>query len=315
MLRLVGGLLLVLLVPVVVLAWRDDGPSAGRTVVDKDPQVQTVRRPFNETAQVYKSLRGLTRPPETERDKFVEEITRAFGEIAADPRDPSREFRRWFHELAGGGAVWHESEITRRGLRELFTRAAERLEVTTGEITREQFLRYASDYLNADNSPRWSRRPPRTPASEARRAFDRLDTNQDELLDDTEMAAELQQVLLRWDHNGDRQIDPEEYEGYYHSRLRRAAREEGVELPGSEGEIEKPKVASDRPRVYRMGRLPDDLPRWFAEVDEDGDGQLGLYEWKQAGRGSADYLRLDLNSDGFVTVEEMLRVLRHAQKE
>jgi hypothetical protein len=62
-----------------------------------------------------------------------------------------------------------------------------------------------------------------------------------------------------------------------------------------------------RPVVYRTGKLPKELPAWFQQLDSDHDAQIGLYEWKAAGRPIAEFLRMDRNNDGFLTVEEVLR--------
>jgi len=62
--------------------------------------------------------------------------------------------------------------------------------------------------------------------------------------------------------------------------------------------------------VYHHGSLPSRLPNWFVELDSDCDGQVALYEWKQSGRPLEEFRKLDLNQDGFVTVEELLRYLK-----
>jgi hypothetical protein len=62
-----------------------------------------------------------------------------------------------------------------------------------------------------------------------------------------------------------------------------------------------------RPVVYRAGNLPANLPDWFAQYDTDRDGQVALYEWKAAGGPVQEFERMDLNHDGFVTAEELLR--------
>jgi Ca2+-binding EF-hand superfamily protein len=57
--------------------------------------------------------------------------------------------------------------------------------------------------------------------------------------------------------------------------------------------------------------LPKGLPAWFADLDADGDGQIGLYEWQEEGKSLREFRTYDLNDDGFITPEE---VIRHMKK-
>jgi hypothetical protein len=66
-----------------------------------------------------------------------------------------------------------------------------------------------------------------------------------------------------------------------------------------------------RPTVHRAGKLPKGLPDWFARLDTDGDGQIGLYEWKAAGRSLDEFRKIDRNGDGLITVEEALRAVKN----
>jgi EF hand len=83
----------------------------------------------------------------------------------------------------------------------------------------------------------------------------------------------------------------------------------GASSPGSDPVFtpSPPPEEEKRPVVYRAGNLPKELPPWFAQLDEDKDGQVGLYEWKKAGRPLNEFQAIDLNGDGFITVEEALR--------
>ena len=56
--------------------------------------------------------------------------------------------------------------------------------------------------------------------------------------------------------------------------------------------------------------LPKGLPKWFKELDKDGDGQIALYEWREGGRDFEEFDVLDLNGDGFITVDEAQRHLK-----
>ena len=84
-----------------------------------------------------------------------------------------------------------------------------------------------------------------------------------------------------------------------------------ADAPGSDPGIAPPPPEEEkRPVVYRAGKLPKELPPWFAQLDEDKDGQVGLYEWKKAGRLLNEFQAIDLNGDGFITVEEALRYVK-----
>jgi hypothetical protein len=89
------------------------------------------------------------------------------------------------------------------------------------------------------------------------------------------------------------------------------------DLPGAPGYV--PETPQDdearRPVVYRSGKLPKDLPAWFEQLDTDQDGQVGLYEWVQAGHSPSDFKALDRNDDGFLTAEELLGCVREANKQ
>jgi len=70
---------------------------------------------------------------------------------------------------------------------------------------------------------------------------------------------------------------------------------------------EPPPPEDKRSVVYRAGNLPQGMPTWFAAYDTDQDGQVALYEWKAQGRSVSDFQNIDLNGDGFITIDEALR--------
>lgn len=60
-------------------------------------------------------------------------------------------------------------------------------------------------------------------------------------------------------------------------------------------------------------RITVDLPQSFLAGDQDRDGQIGLYEWRQWRRGDmAGFLALDHNGDGFLTPAELIKGPRSA---
>src|SRR5439155_1070764 len=86
---------------------------------------------------------------------------------------------------------------------------------------------------------------------------------------------------------------------------------------GSFGGPESSRVASDC-RGGHGGRNPDTrIEGMFRRLVQDGDvladndqdAQVGLYEWKVSGRPIDEFQMYDRNQDGFITVEEVLRVM------
>jgi Ca2+-binding EF-hand superfamily protein len=142
---------------------------------------------------------------------------------------------------------------------------------------------------------------------EARRWFTALDKNKDGVLDREEARTiPALRDFDRYDLNRDGKISVDEWvEAYKDEQGRRGRGSRAVVIQGSQAAQEKEE--EKRPVVYRVGKLPKELPPWFAQYDTDKDGQVGLHEWKAAGRATIEFLSMDANGDGFLTVEEVLR--------
>ncbi len=150
--------------------------------------------------------------------------------------------------------------------------------------------------------------PPRpsedsAPVPGARAAFRKRDLNGDGLLDYDEMDDALRAERDRWDANEDGFIDFAEFTAYLRARhqLERDTARKG-KPPAVELRARKPRGEPDPD-------LPKDLPPWFREYDTDGDGQIGLYEWKAAGQPLRRFREMDDNGDGFLTPDEVLAAL------
>jgi hypothetical protein len=217
--------------------------------------------------------------------------------------------------------------------------------VTNGKMTRQLYLEYSEEMMQemrarfaartgggppGGNSPggtppgRGDARPPggapTSPGAQqtddrldafVRERFKGLDLNGDGVLDREEAArARLVRDFDRWDVNKDGKIDFTEYKAYYLDRTQNrgpGGRGGGGNWPQQPTAPATPEEEDQRPPVYRVGKLPKELPPWFAQLDKDKDAQVGLYEWKAAGRAVKDFLDMDQNGDGFLTPDEVLR--------
>src|SRR5262249_17198544 len=138
--------------------------------------------------------------------------------------------------------------------------------------------------------------------------FKRMDLNENGVLEFNEMSETLQAERDKYDTNHDGVIDLNEFKAYVAARFS-GPRPDGAPGVGPRGGPDDSQPAEEeerkRPQLVRAGNLPREFP--FAYMDRDGDGQIGLYEWKEAGRRISEFLPMDLNNDGFVTVDEYFR--------
>jgi Ca2+-binding EF-hand superfamily protein len=250
-----------------------------------------------------------------------------------------------FNRMSNGKDVVTRADVNPM-MQGMFDRMAERMGNTTGQITRDQFVAYMSQRMAertqggggfparggapaAPGSAPAGEAAPAQPNSQspanggnpendwstwAERMFRRYDQNGDGYLNNDEMPEDLRAERDKWDtdHNG--LIDLNEFKAYFQARMQQRMSEmqngggnwwanPGIQtiLPAAPAEEEEKK-----PVVYKVGKLPKELPAWFQQLDTDKDAQIGLYEWKAAGRSIKEFQEIDRNQDGFLTVDEVL---------
>ena len=153
--------------------------------------------------------------------------------------------------------------------------------------------------------------------AQARESFALLDTDKNGSLSVEELKANgkrgqrLLDDLAKWDTNKNGTIELPEYVEFYKTHNQGKS---GLNPPGAPVDPAKPVEEDKRPIVYRTGKMPKELPAWFEEADKDKDGQVGLYEWKASGKSVSEFMAMDQNGDGFLTVEEVLRYQRATTK-
>jgi len=149
------------------------------------------------------------------------------------------------------------------------------------------------------------------PDQMAEQRFLRLDRNGDGFLNEDEIPNNMQAVWRQYDKTGRGMLNLDEFKALF--------RDTTAQFGGGQGNFGIGAAAmlieeqwDKRPAVFRAGKLPKELPAWFAEYDTDGDGQVGLYEWRKNSNGKAiaEFQAMDRNGDGLLTAEEVLAYLK-----
>jgi Ca2+-binding EF-hand superfamily protein len=233
---------------------------------------------------------------------------------------------KFFDSLSQGKDVWNRSEAAPH-MQAMFDAIARKLAVTDGRITREQFVNNMMEKMKKtpgdappramppgalpDKAPGYDVTEPDPTDARAEESFRRLDLNGDGVLDYNEMPNELRSQRDQWDADGNGYIDLNEYKAYFRARMQQIVTDRSQAAWQSAGTPPvTPRAAAPvvdtRAKVYHYDNLPKELPPWFKELDTNHDAQVALYEWKASGRPISEFLRMDRNNDGFLTVEEVL---------
>jgi EF hand len=239
-----------------------------------------------------------------------------------------------FEYYAKGRSYFLISET--RTQRDALTAYAQEKGISSGQITRQQFLDFSEQMkAKAGTAPGGASAPPGggfTPPGGgpggfgkkkgggdagmanadptalypfADAEFKRQDANGDGKLVPEEMPRSLKANLQEWDKNGDGFIDIFEYRAYYVARMQGSENASNQGAKGIASIIIDEEDLDRKPVVFRVGgKEPPGLPDWFHKLDTDKDGQVALYEWRVAGKSLEQFKEWDLNDDGFITAEE-----------
>lgn len=264
--------------------------------VDKAPEEKAPKGPPDEVKAILDQIKEAYKAPFEVHEDVLKELRKSYQQPSLD-----RE-AKIFKELRRLYQLTPEQEMAI--LREI--------RIAYEQPSAEQEGRIFQEISKAERLPPGAVAPS-IQVEQTRKIFLKLDLNGDGVLGPEEMSESLRQERARWDTNGNGSIDLDEYWAFYQGRLRSLAEQVAsgqIELKsgkgGSNGNLVPMNEGNPRPVVYRGDKLPAGLPAWFTQFDAEGDGQIGLYEWKKTGRPFAEFDGMDRNGDGFITVPELL---------
>ncbi len=232
------------------------------------------------------------------------------GRFGGGPPDPGRIF-----DFIARGKDHIEISQLRRG-RDQVEAWAKQNGISNGKLTRDQFSKYFQSRmkekeqgsLQTSSEKKEERKESDSGSDRIKRMADwyfrRRDRNRDGQLNRDEMSDTLRGRYRDFDKNRDGLISREaagEYiKAWSKGQIRRNT--------GSDRTNVTTIVVDEDPRpiVFRVGKLPSNLPDWFEETDKDLDGQVGLYEWRKTEKPFDEFVGMDRNDDGFLTAEEVL---------
>jgi len=168
--------------------------------------------------------------------------------------------------------------------------------------------------------------------------FGRRDQNGDGVLTYDEMSDTLKGEREKWDMNHDGVVNQDEYSAYFQAFQARQndpnqgggfgqggygdrggyggdrggyggdrggwGGDQGSYGPQQTDNQSATKQEEKKAVVYRAGKLPENVPGWFKDLDRDLDGQVALYEWKAKDKVVSEFTGMDRNGDGFITFQE-----------
>ncbi|MBM3982124.1 MAG: hypothetical protein FJ304_18045 [Planctomycetes bacterium] len=258
---------------------------------------------FEEQAAMRAANNRVERSMRTERGEramWLKDLEVAYpGKVPANPPDDAE---AWFALLAGGGDEWRKSDASAAGVGVLYERVVQRMELgPVPTIKRDEFARYVK--MLGRNVPPVAGKEVSTD-DEADKVFRVLDLNADDELTGNELTPGLREGKGRSDSDGNGRISKEEYRDYFKRRVDTK----------SDALMSAYKTNDKLMRnLYGGGVVPKvggAIPAWFNTLDTDKDNQVSLFEWREGGKPTSEFMEMDLNGDGLLTRNEYLRSVK-----
>jgi len=253
---------------------------------------------YEEKCLARASERAL-KAAETEGHRWQRELIKAYPNATIGASLTEDDVAKWFDVLAGEHKDWRRDAAPNKAIADLFDRAIQRMELgPVPSIRREEFLPLAKRNLahRADRQPK-----PEERLAEADRVFRVLDRDGNGSLETGEWTERLRTHIKKADADGNRRIDMDEYRKFFEERV----------AESTEASAKAAAAAKPDPAAVRAGKLP----AWFSQLDTDGDGQIGLYEWRRANRPVEEFTAMDLDGDGLLPPDEYLRYVKQVEAE
>jgi Ca2+-binding EF-hand superfamily protein len=252
----------------------------------------------------HKAQRGL-RGDQGERGNTVRDLEAAFpGKLTkSEPGKNENEGETWFALVAGNAEVWRKADAVEAGLGPMYERWRQRLELgPVPSIKRDEFLKFAK--LIIRNAVAMQNDGGEANIDDAAdKVFRVLDANSDGELSGSELSAGMKgdKALV----NG--RVSKEQYREYFRRRVESKAETLEAALKSNEALMRKLHVEEIDSRTG--------LPAWFKTLDADKDKQISLVEWRKAGKDLKEFMEMDLDGDGLLTIDEYQRWAKKKREE
>lgn len=243
-----------------------------------------------EEKAILRAVGRVQQVADSEGKRWERELIKAYPE-RIKPGLTEDDVAKWFDVLAGENKEWRRDAAPTKAVADLFDRVAQRMELgPVPSIRREEFTQFSKGRLAVQ--------PQRQPKPEERfpdadRAFRVLDRDGSGSLEAAEWTERIRNDLKKADADGNRRISQEEYREHFTRKVTESAEAMAAAVAKADSAAAKANKG----------------PKWFETLDTDGDGQIGLYEWRAANRPVEEFMAMDLDGDGLLPPSEYQRYL------